>query len=121
VRIAVALDADVRIVSFFRWISVVERFALLAIAAHCVVLAAVADSARYPSGGFVHGRIVVAAIGVVVAVASFAGVGLATDGRPPRQVVVEIFTLLAIEALGVVGALAAAVDHVGARVHARKR
>lgn len=88
------------------------------------MLAVIADSAGYPSGGLVNGRVVMAAVGVVVAVAALAGVGLSADGRPPWQIVVKVFALFAIETLGVVRALAAAVDHVGrvrVRVHARKR
>ena len=88
------------------------------------MLTIVADSAGYPSGGLVDGRIVVTAVCVIVTVAAFARVGLSANGRSPRQVVVEVFALFAVEALGVVRALAAAVYHVGRvrmRVDARKR
>ena len=100
---------------------VIEGLALLAVAAHGVVLAIVAHAAGNPSGGLVHGRIKVAPVRVVVAVAALARVRLAADGGPPRQVVVKVLALLAVESARVVGALAPAVHHVGARVDARQR
>lgn len=93
-----------------------ERFAHLAVSAHGVVQALVADAAGHAAGRLVHGRIEVALARVVVAIAPFAGVRLTTDGRSPGQVVVEVLALLAVEALRVVRALAAAVHHVRARL-----
>ena len=92
---------------------IIEQFALLAIAAHGVVLAIIADSAGDFAGGFVDGGVKVALVRVVVTVAAFARVRLSTDGRLPGVVVVKILALFAVEALGVVRALASAVHHVG--------
>ena len=86
---------------------------MLAIAAHGVVLAIIADSAGDFAGGFVDGGVKVALVRVVVTVAAFARVRLSTDGRLPGVVVVKILALFAVEALGVVRALASAVHHVG--------
>lgn len=48
---------------------------------------------------------------------TFAGIGLLADGGFPRQVVEKVITVLAIEALGVVRALALAVHHVRSGQH----
>ena len=82
--------------------------------------AVVADAAGDAAGGFVDGRVKVAPVRVVVAVAALASVGLAANGRPPGQVVVEILALLAVESLGVVRALAPSVHHVRPLVDGRQ-
>ena len=82
--------------------------------------AVVADAAGDAAGGFVDGRVKVAPVRVVVAIAAFASVCLAANGRPPGQVVVEILALLAVESLGVVRALAPSVHHVRPLVDGRQ-
>jgi hypothetical protein len=57
---------------------------------------------------------------MLVTITAFASVGLATNGRPPGQIVVEIFTLLAIETLGVVSTFAATMNHVRPLVYTRQ-
>lgn len=52
---------------------------------------------------------------------TFAGVGLFSNGRPPRKVVEEVFALLAVSAFGVVGALTSSVHHVRLRFDAGQR
>ena len=69
---------------WFYFYLIEEGFALFAVTAHGVVLAIVADTARNAPGRLVNGRIEMAPVRMVVAVAPFAGVGLAADGRPPR-------------------------------------
>lgn len=98
-----------------------ERFALFTISAHCIVLTVVTDTARDAACSLVDGRIVMAPVRVLIAVAPFTGVGLSTNGRSPWKVVVKVFTLLTIKSFGVVSTLAAAVDHVGAIINAGQR
>lgn len=48
-------------------------------------------------------------------------IGLLSESRLPWQVVVEIFAVLAVQAFGVVGALASSVDHVVLSVESLQR
>lgn len=119
---------DVRVIDPSAGIAIEVGFALLTIAAHCVVLAVVTHTAAHITGGRIDGRVVMATGGMVVAVAdwtstiktsclqsrslTFAGVDLSADGRQPRHVLVEVFALLTIETFGVMRAFAATVNHV---------
>lgn len=50
--------------------------------------------------------------GVLIALAPFASMGVSAFCRPPRQIVVEVSTALAVQSLGVVVANAASMNHV---------
>lgn len=91
---------------------IIEWLALFAILPTRVVLAIVADPAGHPPRSLVNCFVEVAGSGMIVAVARSAGVRLLADRGLPRQIVVEVLALLAVETLGVVGALASTVDHV---------
>lgn len=81
----------------------------------------VADTTRDASSGFVDGRIKMTLVRMLIAITTLASVCLTTNSRPPGQIMVEIFTLLAIETLGVVGTLATTVNHVRPLVYTRQR
>lgn len=72
----------------------------------------VTNTSRDPSGGFKNCRIEMAAIGVVVAIATLARVRLTTNGRSPGQVIEKVLAFLAVQSLRVVRALTASVNHV---------
>ena len=91
---------------------IISRPTLFAVGAHRVMQTIVANAAGAIPRRQIFEWIEMASIGVPVAFASFASVGHATDSRHPRQVVVEILALLAIQAFGVVLTLAFAVDHI---------
>ena len=76
------------------------------------MLTIVADSAGYSARSLVDRFVEVAGTGMIVAIARPTGVRLFADRGLPRQVVVEVLALLAVETLSVVRALASAVDHV---------
>lgn len=89
---------------------IIERFALFAILAPRIVMAIVADSAGHSSRSLVN-RLVKVARGSVI-VARPTGVRLFADRGFPRQIVVKVLAILAVQSFGVVSALASAVDHV---------
>lgn len=89
-----------------------ERLAELAVLSSGVMLTVVADTSGYPTASLVHSFVKVTAGRVSVAIAHATGVGLLANGWFPGQVVEEVFALLAIATLGVVGAIASAVYHV---------
>lgn len=95
-----------------------ERFALLAVASKSVVLAIVADTTRDPSSRLIDRWIKVAPIRVMITIAAFASVRLATNSRPPRKIVIKVFALLAVESFSVVRTFTATVDHVWSSFHA---
>jgi hypothetical protein len=84
VGVAVARSAHFGVLNVPEWVSVKEGFALFAVGAHGVVLAAVAHSSADASGGLVQSRVKVTTVGVVVTIAFFTSVRLFSDGRSPR-------------------------------------
>jgi len=69
--VAQQTSADVRVGDRSVRVVVEERFALLAVVAHRVVLAVVADAAALSTCRLVHGRVEVAPRGVPVTLASW--------------------------------------------------
>lgn len=93
-------------------ILIISRTTLLAIGAHRMAKTSITHSSRPVPGSQIFERIVVASVRVTVTLASLAGVGDTSNRRHPRQIVVEILALLAVQAFSVVLTLAFAVDHV---------
>lgn len=91
---------------------IIEWLALFAILPPRIVLAIVADSAGHSARSLVDRFVEVAGIGMIVAIARSTSVRLFADRGLPRQIVIEVLALLAVEALGVVRTLASAVDHI---------
>ncbi len=96
-------------------VSVEVRLALFAVLAHRVVLAVVADAASHVSGSLVGGPVEVAARRVRIAVAALAFVRLLFDRRMPRDVVVEVLALLAVQPFRVMRTLATTV-HLNTKI-----
>lgn len=96
----------------FRHVVIVERFALFAILSSRVVLAVVADATGHSSRSLINRFIEVTGFAMIVAIALPARVRLLADRRFPRQIVIEVVACLAVQTLGVVSALASAMDHV---------
>lgn len=110
-RVAVTGLADLIRSDVLLGIAVEEGHALLAVLALRVVHAVVADAAGDMAGGHEDGLVEVTADGVLVALALLAGIRLLAEGRLPGQIVEEVLAELTVQALGVVGALAAPVHH----------
>lgn len=111
-RIAITLSAYVRIGDVSAWLLIKERFAFLTVMAHGVVSAFIADTAADTTGCLVNGGIEVTPGGVVVAIAPFACICILSLCRSPRQIIVKVFTLLAVQSLRVVRTFASTMYHV---------
>lgn len=102
-------------------VAIEERLAQFAIRSHGVVLAIVANAAGHPSRTFVNSFVEVTGTRVIVTDARSASVRLLPDGRFPRQIVVKVLALLAVQSGCVVSAFASTVHHVLLVGDARKR
>lgn len=91
---------------------IIEWLALLAILPSRVMLAIVANSTGHSARSLIDRFVEVAGIGMIVTIARSTRIRLFADRGLPRQVVIEILALLAVEALSVVRTLASTVDHV---------
>ena len=80
---AIASFANFRVIPMLDWILIITRTALLAIGAHRVMRAVVANATRSIPRCQILKRIEMAPVGVIVALASLARVGHAANGRHP--------------------------------------
>lgn len=76
------------------------------------MLAVIADTSAHTSRMFINGLIEMAASCMVITVTFFTSIRLLAQGRLPRQIVEEVFALLAVQTLRIMRTLAPSVHHV---------
>lgn len=93
------------------WVAVEEGSADLTVAPSCVVLTSITHTSTHVARGQVYGHVEVTAVGVPMALALPAGVTVAILGWVPGQIMIEIPTLLTVEATSVVFAHTCPMNH----------
>lgn len=110
-RVTITGAANSRVTQVLGWVSVEEGPAELTVGPHCVVLTCITHASTHIARCQVHGHVKMAAVGVPMALALLAGMTVAILGWTPGQVMIEILTLLAVEALSVVFADTGPMNH----------
>lgn len=100
-----------RVPQVFGWVTVEEGSAELTVAPSCVVLTFITHTPTHVARCQIYGHVEVAAVGVPMALTLPAGMTVAILSRTPGQVMIEILTLLTVEATSVMFADAGPVNH----------
>lgn len=93
------------------WVSIEEGPAELTAAPSCVMLTSVTHPSTHVAGCQVYGHVKVASVAVPMALTFPTGMTVAIFSWMPGQVMIEILTLLTVEATGVVFADAGPMHH----------
>lgn len=93
------------------WVTVEEGSAEFTVAPSCVVLTFITHTSTHVARCQVYGHVKVAAMGVPMALTLLAGMAVAILGWMPGQIMMEILTLLTVEAASVVFADAGPMNH----------
>lgn len=95
----------------FGWVTVEEGSAELTVASSCVVLTSITHTSAHIARCQVYGHVEVAAVGMPMALALLAGMTVPILSWMPWQIMIEILTLLTVEATSVMFADAGPMNH----------
>lgn len=109
--VTITRAAHGRVPQILGWVTVEEGSAELTVVPSCVVLTSITHTSTHIARCQVYGHVEVAAVGMPMALTLSAGMTVAILGWMPGQIMIEILTLLTVEATSVVFADAGPMNH----------